>query len=412
VKDKPCEGEVLVSKLCRGGSRVRPVAGLVAALLAATLTGGCGGGTAGGGDSGRSAGRPAPSGDPRSLRGLCPDTIVVQTSWFPQVEHAVAYQLVGAGYRYDAEHKSLTGPLVASGVDTGVRIQIRAGGPAIGFQNVSAQMYADPSVTLGMVNSDEAIQQSATTPVLAVMAPFDLDPQVVLWDPAAHPDWNTISDIGQTDTKVLYYQGTPFMDYLLGSGILRASQVDGSYDGSPSRFVASGGRIAVQGYATNEPYLYEHEVRQWRRPVRYALINDTGYPNYANMLAIRAGDRDRLAGCLTKLVPILQRAQVEFMARSDATVRLILSTVKAYHGGFFYSRALADYAIAVMAQEAIVSNGGNRIFGDIDTGRISRLIDILRPILAGQRKPLPAGLTADQMVTNAYVDPAITLPER
>jgi hypothetical protein len=401
---------VLVSKLSRGRSRVRSVAALVTAVLAAASTSGCGGGTAGAG--GQSAGRPAPSGDPRSLRGLCPDTVVVQTSWFPQVEHAVAYQLVGAGHRYDAEHKTLTGPLVASGVDTGVRIQIRAGGPAIGFQKVSAQMYADPSVTLGMVNSDETIQQSATTPVLGVMAPLDLDPQVVLWDPAVHPDWNTISDIGQTDTKVLYYQGTPFMDYLLGSGILRASQVDGAYDGSPSRFVASGGRIAVQGYATNEPYLYEHEVRQWRRPVRYALVNDTGYPNYANMLAIRSRDRDRLAGCLTKLVPIMQRAQVEFMTRPDATVRLILSTVDAYRGGFFYSRALADYAVAVMAREAIISNGGNRTLGDLDTGRISRLIDILRPIMAGQRKPLPAGLTPDQLVTNDYVDPSIAMPER
>jgi hypothetical protein len=238
-----------VSKLRKDGSRGRFIAAALAVALP-LVTGGCGGTTAGAG--GQSAVRSAPVGDPRSLHGVCPDTVVIQSSWFPEVEHAVAYQLVGAGYRFDPEHKSLTGPLVSAGVDTGVRIQIRAGGPAIGFQKVSAQLYADPSLTLGMVNSDELIQQSTTTPVLGVLAPLDVDPQVILWDPAAHPDFNTISDIGQTDTKVLYYQGSPFMDYLLGSGILRASQVDGSYDGSPSRFVASGGRIAVQGYATNE----------------------------------------------------------------------------------------------------------------------------------------------------------------
>jgi hypothetical protein len=61
----------------------------------------------------------------------------------------------------------------------------------------------------------------------------------------------TISDIGQTDTPVLYYQTATFMAYLLGSGILRASQVDASYDGTPSRFAADGGKDAVQGYATN-----------------------------------------------------------------------------------------------------------------------------------------------------------------
>ncbi len=401
-----------MSKLCRG--RVRDRGRLVAAVLVVAVAvgsaGGCDGGTAGAG--GQPAGRAAASGDPRSLRGVCPDTVVVQSSWFPEVEHAVAYQLVGAGYRFDAGHKSLTGPLVAAGVDTGVKLQIRAGGPAIGFQKVSAQMYADPSVTLGMVNSDEVIQQSATTPVLAVMAPLDLDPQVILWDPAAHPDWNTISDIGQTDAKVLYYQGSPFMDYLLGSGILRASQVDGAYDGSPARFVASGGRIAAQGYATNEPYLYEHEVRQWHRPGRYALVNDTGYPNYANMLTIRVRDRDRLSGCLAKLVPMMQRAQVEFVRRPDPTVRLILAAVNAYRGGFFYSRALADYAVRVMVREGIVGNGGNRTLGDIDTGRISRLLRILAPILASQRKPVPPGLRVEDLVTNGYVDPTIALAER
>jgi hypothetical protein len=398
-----------VSRLRKDGSRGR----LIAAMLAIALplvTGGCGGTTAGTG--GQTGTRSALAGDPRALRGVCPDTIVVQSSWFAEVEHAVAYQLVGAGYRFDAEHKSLTGPLVSAGVDTGVRIQIRAGGPAIGFQKVSAQMYADPSLTLGMVNSDELIQQSATTPVLGVLAPLDLDPQIILWDPAAHPSFNTISDIGQTDTKVLYYQGSPFVDYLLGSGILRASQVDGSYDGSPSRFVASGGRIAVQGYATNEPFLYQYEVRQWRRQVRYALVNDTGYPNYANMLAIRVRDKDRLSGCLAKLVPILQRAQVEFMQRPDPTIRLILAAVDAYRGGFFYSQALADYAVTVMDREGIVGNGGNRTLGDIDSDRIKRLVDILTPILVSQRKPLKPGLTVDDLVTNAYIDPSIGLPER
>jgi hypothetical protein len=374
------------------------------------LAAGCGGAATSGG--GQPAARSAAAGDPRSLRGVCPDTVVVQSSWFPEVEHGVVYQLVGAGYRFDAEHKTVTGPLVSGGVDTGVRIQIRAGGPAIGFQQVSAQLYADPALTMGMLNSDELVQQSSQTPVLGVMAPLDLDPQVILWDPVAHPSWNTISDIGQTGVRVIYFQGSPFMAYLLGSGILRASQVDGSYDGSPARFVASRGTIAQQAYATNEPYLYEHEVRQWHRPVRYELINDTGYPNYANMLGIRTRDRARLSGCLAKLVPIMQRAQVDFMAKPGPAIKLILAAVDAYHGGFFYSRPLAQYAVGVMAREGIVGNGGNRTLGDVDTDRIDRLIRILAPILAAEHKPLRAGLTAGDLVTNAYIDPSIGLPQR
>ena len=127
-----------------------------------------------------------------------------------------------------------------------------------------------------------------------MVAPLDLDPQIIAWDPKAHPEFNTISDIGQTNTRVLYYQTSPFMSYLLGSGILRASQVDGSYDGTPSRFVADRGQDAVQSYATNEPYAWSHEVPQWNKPLAYQLVNDTGYPNYANLLGVRSGDRDKL----------------------------------------------------------------------------------------------------------------------
>ena len=85
------------------------------------------------GQGGQLANRAAGSGARTGLRGLCPSTVVVQSSWYPQVEHAAVYQLLGRGYRVDARRKVVTGPLVAhGGVDTGVRIEIRAGGPAIG----------------------------------------------------------------------------------------------------------------------------------------------------------------------------------------------------------------------------------------------------------------------------------------
>jgi hypothetical protein len=39
-----------------------------------------------------------------------------------------------------------------------VDIQIRTGGPAVGFQSVPAVMYSDPSIHLGYVATDEAVQ--------------------------------------------------------------------------------------------------------------------------------------------------------------------------------------------------------------------------------------------------------------
>ena len=100
-------------------------------------------------------------------------------------------------------------------------------------------MYADRAITLGMIPLDEAIQNSAEQPVTGVMTPYDVDPLVIMWDPATYPAFNTISDIGQTDTKVLFFNGErTYMDYLLGTGQLRQTQVDGSYDGSPDRMAA------------------------------------------------------------------------------------------------------------------------------------------------------------------------------
>lgn len=94
-----------------------------------------------------------------------------------------AYQLFGAGYSVDANRMRVTGPLVSAGRDTG-KIEIWAGGPAIGFQQVSAQMHADRSITFGMLALDEAIQKAKNQPVTGVVIPYDIDPLVIMWDPS------------------------------------------------------------------------------------------------------------------------------------------------------------------------------------------------------------------------------------
>jgi hypothetical protein len=381
---------------------------LLAAVLAAALAAGCASGSTTG-EGGRSAG--APTSGATDLRGICPDPVVVQTSWFSQVEHFVAYELLGKGYTVDAAGKRVTGPLVAHGADTGVRIEIRAGGPAIGFGQVSAQMYADHSITLGMIPLDEAIQNSAHQPVTGVMTPYDVDPLVIMWDPAIHPEFGSIADIGQTDTKVLFFAGErTYMDYLLGTGQLRQSQVDGSYDGSPDRLAASRGAIAVQGFATSEPWKWEHEVPAWGKPLRYQLVADSGYPNYRNLLAIRAGDRQRLAGCLHRLVPMLQQSTVDFMTDPDPVIRTILSTIAKTKQPYTDSVARSEQAVKVMRDIGLVTNGKTRALGDFDLSRVDRLIKIDVPIFGGQRKELKPGLTVDDIATNEFLDPTISLP--
>ena len=70
-------------------------------------------------------------------------------------------------------------------------------------------------------------------------------------------------------------------DYLVPTGVLKKEQIDGSYDGTPANFVSSGGKVAQQGFASAEPYIYQNEIPQWGKPVKFQLIHDTGYPIYS-----------------------------------------------------------------------------------------------------------------------------------
>lgn len=385
----------------------------VLALAAALLLAGCSTGSSAT-EGGQAAASAAGAGDPRGLRDVCPATVVVQGAWFTQVEQFAAYQLLGKGYTANAAKKSVTGPLVSGGVDTGVKLEIRAGGPAIGFQQVSAQMYADRAITLGMVPLDEAIQNSKDQPITGVMTPYDVDPLVLMWSPENNPEWNGIADIGQTDKTVLFFQGErTYMDYLLGTGILREGQVDSSYDGSPARFVGGRGDMAVQGFATSEPWRWENEVAAWGKPLSYQLVSDTGYPNYRNLLAIRSGDKARLAPCLKKLVPLLQQATVDFMAKPEPTIKLVLSVVKQTRQGYDDSEARSRHAVDVMRSEGLVSNGRDQTVGEFDLapgGRVQRLITIDTPIFLSQRKALKPDLVPGDIATNEFINPGIGLP--
>jgi len=344
------------------------------------------------------------------LAAVCPATIVVQAAWTPEAEHGALYHLLGQTYTIDDGAKKVSGPLVAQGKDTGVKVEIRAGGPAIGFQNAGAQMYADPSIMLGQVATDDAIGLSAKQPVIAVAAPFDLAPYMIMWDPATYPTFNTIVDIGRTDTTVLYFNGATYMDYLTGSGILKRDQVDGSYDGSPTRFLAEKGKVAQQGFATNEPFIYEKALPQWKKKVKFQLIHDTGYPIYPEPLGVRSADFEKNKACFAKLVPIQQQAEVDFIKSPDKANALILDLVNKYNTGWVYSAGVAKFSVDQQLKLGLVGNGPDQTLGNFDTQRVDDFIAKATPIFTAGGKKVKEGLNAQDLVTNEFIDPSIKLP--
>lgn len=386
--------------------RTRKLAAAVtgAALI---LVAACGQG--GGAEQQGASNAPAPAG---VLAGVCPATVVVQMDWFAESEYGAYFQMLGDGPAFDTANKRVTAPLVDAGTPTGVNLEIRYGGPAIGYQQVSAQMYADPSITFGLVSTDEAIQNSDRLATRAVLAPLELSPLMIMWSKAKHPEITSIADIGRSGVKVLYYQADTYMQYLLGAGLLRADQVDGSYDGSPSRWVTSDGDVAQGGFATSEPYIYKSELSGGRSyDVDQQLINDTGYPSYGQALSIKPADQEKLAPCLKKLVPMVQQAQVNFITDPGRTNALVVEAASADRTSVWsYSPGLAAYAVQAMRDRGIVGNGPNAVLGDMQPERVTRMIEIMTPILAAQNTPVKQGLTPEQLMTNEYVDSSIGLP--
>jgi hypothetical protein len=145
---------------------------------------------------------------------------------------------------------------------------------------------------------------------------------------------------------------------------------------------------------------------QWRKPVGWQLVSDSGYPVYPETLAIRPDRKAALAPCLAKLVPILQRSTADYVADPAATNELIVGLVKDF-GAFAYSQKRAAYAVNAMRDNAIMGNGGNKAVGDFDPRRVQKIIDIVRPIFAGQRAPVRDGLAPADLFTNEFIDPTI-----
>lgn len=371
-------------------------------LGAATLTA-CGGSDA---DSEASSGYSGEVGAV-DLSESCPATVVVQTDWNPEAEHGHLYELLGPDPTIDAGAKSVSGPLFASGEYTGVDVEIRSGGPVIGFQQVPAQMYQDPDIMLGYVDSDQVVQNSLNNPTIGVFAPLDINPQMIMWDPETYPDVERIADLKDAQARVLYFEGNAYMDYLTGEGILDPAQVDGSYDGSPSNFVAGRGEVAQQGYASAEPFIYQNEIAEWGKPVAYELLHDTGYPIYKSMMSVRSAELEDSTACLEKLVPVLQQAGVDYFGDPSRTNEVIVDAVEQFNTEWVYSAELADFAVEAMLEREIVGNGADETIGNFDDERLAEIVEKVKGVYEVAGVDIAEDVSPETVATNRFIDTSI-----
>jgi hypothetical protein len=342
--------------------------------------------------------------EPVDLSGVCPETIVIQADWFPESEYGAVYGLLGDDYEIDLENKIVSGPLVSGGQATGVDVEIRAGGPAIG-SDVETELYTKDEITFAFGTTDGQILSWEDTPMLSVVAPLDINPQIIMWDPETYPDVATIADLGAAGVTINVFGGQTFTDVLVGQGVLTEDQIDPSYDGGPTRFIGEDGAIAQQGFASSEPFQYEFVYEDWMKPVAYQTIHDAGFQVYSQTLAIRPDDLETLRPCLELFVPVVQQSAVDFVADPARTNAAIVDIVEQYDTFWTYTPELAEYSVQTQLELGLTGNGPDETLGNMDEARVATVLQQVRD--AGLE--VPDELAPTDLFTNEFIDDSIGL---
>lgn len=397
--------------LSEGGNMKRRTTACGAALLAGAMvtSGMLGVGTAAASQrSGRAEQRPAAASS--RLAGICPSTVKIQMNWTPEAEQGAYYELASSAGSINSSQKYYTAPLIdpATGAKTGVKVEVLAGGPAVGYTSPERLLYTDSSILLGMDATDSQIEAFATSPTIGVVSPMYKYDNVFFWNPAKY-HFKKIADFAKSNATVLSFGSkTPLNSFLEGKGWISAGQVDGSYNGTPAQFVATGGGVISGGYATYEPYFYAHELSAWDKPISYELIANTGYDPYSEDTFTTPANLTKYASCFKKLVPMIQQAQISYEKSPTRVNRMIVNLEDAYKIGGGYNMAVGAYAASTLLKDRIVANPPSGGFGSFTMKRVNTLIHLLEHThsLTG----LPQGFNASKIETNRFIDPSLKLP--
>ncbi|WP_244928054.1 hypothetical protein [Nocardioides sp. W7] len=342
------------------------------------------------------------------LADVCPETVVIQADWEPEAEHGGIYSLIGEEYTIDADAKSVTGPLVVDGEDSGVNIEIRIGGTSVGYQSAQSLLYQDRDIMFGYGRVGEYMITQADTPVVGVLASMATSPYAVYWDPETYPDAKTIADLKDAGATISVGSNEDvWVDYLVGTGVIDEDQVDRSEQNKPANFVAAKGELAEAGFITAEPFMYEHEIPEWQKPVIGQLIHDTGFPEYFQALTVRTEDVEKEADCLEQLVPVMQQAQVDYVNDATATNELIVEIVEEYDTGWVYTPEGAEFAHDTGVELGILGDGADGVMGSFDLDRVQTIIDIVGEY--GPDGDAVSDLTPEDLVTDEFIDDTISV---
>ena len=348
------------------------------------------------------------------LADVCPNPLILQKDWLMQAEHGPIMQMIGAGGTM--ESGVYKGPLGS----TGIELQILEGGGGIGMgdgETAYSSLFMGNSKAgvlphLGYQELDNAFIFSERFPVVGVFAPLDVAPAALMWDEGTYPDgFSSIEDLqafaesGEGKIYISTIQRT-YGKFLVDSGVPADVFVEG-YRGDLENFVVNNGTWLNAGFITSEAYKLANGSN-WGKPIGGTTLNDFGYPNYTGMVSVAQSRMDELAPCLEQLVPIMQQAAVDYATDPTEVNEVIVAFNEGGFATTWWTTApdLMDYAATTMVEDGVIGNGSNDTIGDFDMDRVSTILEIVKPGLDERANP---DVTAEDVVTNRFIDPSIGL---
>ena len=344
----------------------------------------------------------SPSSVVESGASVCPRNIVIQTDWWPELEHGGTYQLIGTRGVINKTSFRYSGPIQpqygAGGVET---VEIRAGGDAIGT-SVTNEIKTDDSITFAYVTLGGAMKVSASSPVVGVAKTLEIDPQILYWDPSQ----TTITgptDLKKSSKTVNHFDGMTYIDWFISQDYMSAAQSNPSYTGAPSDWISQGGDLVQQGFATNEVYKYEN-IYKWKNgapaPVQYALLSDWGFPDYPAMLSVRADKLASLTPCLKVLIPKIQSAWVDYLNEPTPITDLITTINDSYDTFWKTSPELNAAGLKILELNKMAANSKDGTYCSFDKERVASMAGILGDLFVKRGVQVADDLTA--VVTNEF----------
>lgn len=334
----------------------------------------------------------------------CPDPLVIQTDWFPRPEHGALYNLTAGAGSMDPATGRFTGPLAA---EPSIELEIRSGGPFLGQGATVRHLSSDRRIFLALMDTDEAIVNYERFPTTAVLAPLEVNPQMLMYDPETY-DIESWDDVLGTEATISHSSGSFYTRYLADSGLVDEDQLERSYDGSPDRFVRSGGQIFQEGSASLEPFNYQFVFTEWGEPPAYLLIHDSGYETYKGALTILDSALDDDArSCLTAFVPLVQQSMVDFQQDPAVTSGVILEAANRLNGSWRLTGQSVTNSVIQMGALGVVGNGLDKTVGNFDLDRLEEVLTILEEQVPSVE--VPEGMVPDDLVTNDFIDSGIGL---